>query len=91
MASPGPAPAGSGLPVPAAAPGKANGANSQDIATFFPKINGDLTQVTWAHAVNSWSLLEKALNGKEWSPWPWTSLEKLSVSEGGKTRSPHTI
>lgn len=36
--------------------------SSQDVNAFFPSIKGDLTKVTWAHAVNSLDLLDKALN-----------------------------
>ncbi|XP_034247808.1 protein FAM151B [Thrips palmi] len=37
--------------------------DSQNISAFFPKINGDLTKISWAHAVNNQSLLAEALNG----------------------------
>lgn len=30
---------------------------------YFPEINGDLTRVTWLHAVNSVSKLQSALDG----------------------------
>ncbi|CAD1475361.1 unnamed protein product, partial [Heterotrigona itama] len=32
-----------------------------DVATFFPQINGNLTKIVWAHAVNNKTLLENAL------------------------------
>lgn len=41
--------------------------NPQDIPSFFPKIKNDLTKVTWAHAVNSQALLQKALKGESLS------------------------
>lgn len=36
-----------------------------DVTTFFPKINGNLTMVTWAHAVNSHELLNAALKSDD--------------------------
>ncbi|XP_046388576.1 protein FAM151B isoform X2 [Ischnura elegans] len=33
------------------------------VPDFFPQIHGDLTKVTWAHAVNSMALLMEALEG----------------------------
>ncbi|XP_043512148.1 protein FAM151B isoform X1 [Frieseomelitta varia] len=33
-----------------------------DVATFFPQINGNLTKIVWAHAVNNKSKLEKVLD-----------------------------
>lgn len=39
----------------------ANNATVVDVATFFPQINGNLTKIVWAHAVNDRSKLEKVL------------------------------
>ncbi|KAF2882075.1 hypothetical protein ILUMI_24078 [Ignelater luminosus] len=36
---------------------------SRDITDFFPEAKGNLTKITWAHAVNSQELLNDALNG----------------------------
>lgn len=33
-----------------------------EVTEYFPELNGDLTHVVWAHAVNNRSLLTKALN-----------------------------
>ncbi|KOX72097.1 hypothetical protein WN51_00958 [Melipona quadrifasciata] len=38
-----------------------NATNVVDVATFFPQINGNLTKIVWAHAVNDKSKLEKVL------------------------------
>ncbi|XP_071454758.1 protein FAM151B isoform X2 [Hetaerina americana] len=38
-------------------------ANIPAVPDFFPQIHGDLTKVTWAHAVNSMRLLKGALEG----------------------------
>lgn len=55
-----PAPA---MQTMAAAPAaRAQEADPQDVASFFPGIKGDLTKLTWAHAVNSRDLLAKSLN-----------------------------
>ncbi|GLV40037.1 uncharacterized protein CBL_10934 [Carabus blaptoides fortunei] len=35
-----------------------------DLTDYFPDIDGNLTKITWAHAVNNISLLETALAGK---------------------------
>lgn len=35
------------------------------VANYFHDVDGDLTKVTWAHAVNSEYLLKQALNS-EW-------------------------
>nr|XP_024219473.1 protein FAM151B isoform X2 [Halyomorpha halys] len=36
----------------------------ETLADYFPEIKGDLTKVTWEHAVNSMEMLAEALNGK---------------------------
>ena len=33
-----------------------------DVATFFPQINGNLTKIVWAHAVNNKTKLENVLD-----------------------------
>ncbi|KAK5644125.1 hypothetical protein RI129_007970 [Pyrocoelia pectoralis] len=38
-------------------------ATPDSTSTFFPNVKGNLTAITWAHAVNSQSLLQTALNG----------------------------
>lgn len=35
-----------------------------DASEFFPNIDGNLTKITWAHAVNNKTLLGEALQGK---------------------------
>jgi len=40
---------------------KMGGRTRNEVAEFFPEIQGDLTRVSWAHAVNNKELLEKAL------------------------------
>ncbi|KAJ8976501.1 hypothetical protein NQ317_018445, partial [Molorchus minor] len=38
---------------------------SSDVAVFFPSINGNLTRITWAHAVNNQSYLTSTLNNTD--------------------------
>lgn len=40
----------------------AMGKISPDPKNFFPEINGNLTKIVWAHAVNNQTELEKALS-----------------------------
>lgn len=38
-------------------------ATPSDVTEYFPEVKGNLTKVTWAHAVNNLTLLEEALKG----------------------------
>jgi hypothetical protein len=35
----------------------------ETLAEYFSSVEGDLTKITWAHAVNNRSLLKEALKG----------------------------
>lgn len=39
-------------------------AEIRKVSDYFPDLNGDLTKVTWAHAVNSKAKLDAALKGE---------------------------
>lgn len=42
---------------------------TETVANFFPEVEGNLTKITWAHAVNNKTMLNKTLEGEleDWS------------------------
>lgn len=37
---------------------------TETVANFFPEVEGNLTKITWAHAVNNKAKLNKTLEGE---------------------------
>lgn len=42
---------------------------TETVVNFFPEVEGNLTKITWAHAVNNKTMLNKTLEGEleDWS------------------------